>query len=224
MRDTCGVRPMNLFEVLARFNAAHPWSHNDAYAGFVLRHARAVRRSGGDVAVDVGCGTGNLLARLTQVFPTVIGVEPDARSGAVARARFPRADVRVDIRNFGDEPESAYDLLVFVASLHHMPVRQALVAARSSLRPGGRLVIVGIAKETRADAFRSSVSMVLNPLIGMVRHPRRATHLPVSMEAPVAEASQTFEEIRDMASAMLPGIRMRRRLFWRYTASWSAPR
>jgi tRNA G46 methylase TrmB len=65
--------------VISRINDAHPWSHNDAYAAFVLRHARAVRRRGGDVAVDVGCGTGNLLRRLSGAFPTLIGIEPMQR-------------------------------------------------------------------------------------------------------------------------------------------------
>jgi SAM-dependent methyltransferase len=215
---------MTVVEALNRFNEAHPWSHNDAYAGFVLRHARAVRREGGEVAVDAGCGTGNLLSRLTRVFPTVIGIEPNSRSAALARARFSPSEVRIEARSFGDEPQRAYDLLVFVASLHHMALRPALSAARASLRPGGRLVVVGLAREMPADAVRSSVSLVLNPLVGLVRHPRRASRRPSNMDAPVADPLQTFEEIRATASAVLPGVRMRRRLFWRYTASWTPPR
>jgi len=105
-----------------------------------------------------------------------------------------------------------------------MPLHAALSAARTALRPGGRLVIVGVAKETEADAVRSFVSMVLNPIIGMLRHPRRASQRPANMEAPVADPPQTFEEIRAIASVILPGILMRRRLFWRYTAFWDAPR
>ncbi|MGW6197952.1 hypothetical protein ACWF0M_17540 [Kribbella sp. NPDC055110] len=48
---------------LARFNDAHPWSHNGAYAPLVLHHARRVRAAGGIEALDVGCGTGNLARR-----------------------------------------------------------------------------------------------------------------------------------------------------------------
>ncbi|MGN7979072.1 class I SAM-dependent methyltransferase [Microbacterium sp. 22195] len=214
---------VRLLEALGRFNAAHPWSHNDAYSGFVLRHARAVRRAGGDTAVDVGCGTGNLLRRLARVFPVVIGIEPDAPSAAIAEARAASPQVRIDVRAFGTEPRNAYDLVVFVASLHHMSLDAALTTVRDSLRPGGRLVVVGIAKETPSDALRSAVSMALNPIIGLLRHPRRAVRHPEHMTSPVAEASQTFEDIRAAASAVLPGIRMRRRLFWRYTAFWIAP-
>jgi SAM-dependent methyltransferase len=115
-------------------------------------------------------------------------------------------------------------LIVFVASLHHMDLRTALQDARAALRPGGRVVIVGVARETSGDAMRSWVSLLLNPLIGLVRHPSRAAQLPEHMRAPTTQAGESFDEIRAIATEVLPGIRMRRRLFWRYTASWAAPR
>lgn len=214
---------MGLLAAIARVNAAHPWSHNDAYAGFVLRHARGVRRRGGDTAVDVGCGTGNLLSALSKVFPTVIGIEPDPDAAAAAARRFTGAAVQIENRRFGSEPRDAYDLIAFVASVHHMPLRVTLEDARAALRPGGRVVIVGVARETSKDALRSGASLLLNPLIGLVRHPKRATRRPAHMQAPIAHPDQTFDEIRAIASEVLPGIRMRRRLFWRYTASWQAP-
>lgn len=214
---------MRVLTALDRLNAAHPWSHNDAFTGLVLRHARAVRRHGATTAVDVGCGTGNLLLSLSEVFPQVIGLEPDPETAAAAARRFSGSAVLVEERRFGSEPHQAYDLIVFVASLHHMPLRPALLAARAALRPGGRVVIVGVARESTGDALRSGVSLVLNPLVGLVRHPARATQPPAHMRAPAAAATQTFDEIRGVADEVLPGVRMRRRLFWRYTATWTAP-
>ena len=215
---------MGLSAVIDRLNAAHPWSHNDAYTGFVMAQARAVRRGGGDTAVDAGCGTGNLLSRLSEVFPTVIGIEPHAPTAASATRRFPAQKVRIENRAFRAEPPGAYDLITFVASLHHMPLHTALRDARAALRPGGRVVIVGVARATWRDAPRSGLSLLLNPLVGLVRHPRRANGQPAHMQAPATEATQSFEQIRTIANDILPGIRMRRRLFWRYTATWVAPR
>ena len=214
---------MGFLAVLARVNAAHPWSHNDAYARFVLRHARGVRRRGGDTAVDVGCGTGNLLSALSEIFPTAIGIEPDPDAADAAARRFSADAVQIERRPFGSEPHRAYDLIAFVASLHHMPLRTALQDARAALRPGGRVVIVGVARETSTDALRSGASLLLNPLVGLVRHPKRATRPPAHMQAPSTAATLSFDEIRTIAGEVLPGIRMRRRLFWRYTASWQAP-
>lgn len=214
----------SLLAVLNQFNATHPWSHNDAYTPFVLRHARAVRRAGGRIAVDVGCGTGNLAARFAEVLPEVIGIEPDERSASIAASRFAGSErVRIEHRQFGDEPRDGYDLVVFVASLHHMPLRPALQHAREALRPSGRIVVVAVAKETAADTPRSLVSLALNPLVGFIRHPRRAAAPPVAMLAPTAEPTETFDEVRTAAAEVLPGIRFRRRLFWRYTGHWTAP-
>lgn len=215
---------MGLLAALVRFNAAHPWSHNDAFTGAVLRHARAVRRGGGATAVDVGCGTGNLVDRLASAMPRVIGIEPDGATAAIAAERFAGSQiVQIDQRPFGDEQPASYDLIVFVASLHHMALRPALRSARKALRPAGRIVIVGLAQETSEDSLRTIVSLVLNPIIGFIRHPKRATRPLIEMRAPTAPVSDTFDEIRAVAHELLPGIRMRRRLFWRYTAVWTAP-
>lgn len=214
---------MGFEDFLGRVNAAHPWSHNDAFTRFVLRNARAVRHGGGTVAADVGCGTGNLVERLTEVFPTVVGIERDAATAELAAQRLVRTDATIIHRSFGNEPPHAYDLVTFVASLHHMPLRRTLEAARDALRPRGRLVIVGIARESSRDALRSTTSAALNPFVGLIRHPGRAVAPPVHMNAPTAEPRLTFEEILETAADVLPGVRMRRRLFWRYTATWTAP-
>lgn len=203
-------------------NAAHPWSHNDAYARYILRHARAVRRRGGSTAVDVGCGTGNLLERLSKVLPTVFGIEPDPEAAEIAAQRFSGTPVSIEQREFGRETES-YDLIVLVASLHHMPLRPALDEARRALRAGGRIVIVGVARETTEDRLHSWASALLNPFTGLILHPSRALEPPTHMQVPTAPAVQSFDEIRTIAADVLPGIRMHRCLFWRYTAEWHAP-
>ena len=208
---------------LDRFNSRHPWSHNDVYTRFIIREARAVRRRGGETAVDVGCGTGNLVAELACVFPDVRGMEPDLPTAATAAARFSGSgSVRIEQREFQDEDGSQYDFIVFVASLHHMPLTPALEQARQSLRLGGRIVIVGVARETKADTFYSLASLALNPVFGLLRHPRRADQPPANMKAPTTAATDSYDEIRRAIQEVLPGTRMRRRLFWRYTATWSS--
>ncbi|WP_442545208.1 hypothetical protein ACSBOX_05900 [Arthrobacter sp. KN11-1C] len=43
------------------------------------------------------------------------------------------------------------------------------------------------------------------------------------MSAPTADPHETFSEIADVARRELPGVIVRRGLFWRYTAVWAAP-
>ncbi|MCY7413740.1 MAG: class I SAM-dependent methyltransferase [Salinibacterium sp.] len=215
---------MRLLDALDRLNQAHPWSHNDAFAGFVLRYARSTQRRGGRRALDVGCGTGNLIERLSHIFPDVIGVEPDLTVAAVAKARFSTStSVQIEQRYFDHEEPDRYDFIAFVASLHHMPLAATLHRAKRSLRSGGRIVIVGVARKTPADVTRSLFSMALNPLVGIVLHPSRATQPMPHMQAPTATATDSVDDIQRIAQQVLPGIRLRRRLFWRYTATWVSP-
>jgi hypothetical protein len=70
----------------------------------------------------------------------------------------------------------------------------------------------------------SLVSVILNPVVGMMKHPRRAERTPIGMTAPTASATDSFDEIRAVMRDLLPGVRLRRGLFWRYRAVWRAPR
>ncbi len=212
-----------LLGTLSQFSAAHPWSHNDAYYPWIIRHAWAVRRRGGDTALDVGCGTGHLLERLAGVLPVVVGLEPDPRTAARAHARvaeMQNATVLEGTFSSTTLDQTGFDLVTFVAVLHHLPLARTLEAARSLIRPGGRLVIVGLTRETKADLAWSLASMLLNPVIGMISHPRRANDMPEIMTAPTSEPMETFEQISATARRVLPGVKMRRGLFWRYTAVW----
>ncbi|WP_156364259.1 class I SAM-dependent methyltransferase [Curtobacterium sp. Leaf261] len=217
-------RGMQVLAALGRFSDEHPWSHNDVYAPFVLWHARRAGR--GAAVLDVGCGTGTLLRRLARIGSAVVGLEPDARTAALARANVTgvrNVAVREEPFDLAVRGEPCYDVVTFVASLHHLPLAQALEAARSLLRPSGRLVIVGIAREEPRDLAWSIASVILNAGIGVVRHPRRAVAPPQSMTAPTATPLLTFSEVHGVARRALPGIKMQRSLFWRYVAVWVAP-
>lgn len=209
---------------LGRFNDRHPWSHNDAYARWILRQARQVRHAGGTRALDVGCGTGNLLARLAPLFESVTGIEPDQPTAARARQHLRNvANAEVCTFAFADVGEKKYDLITLVAVLHHLPLQETLRRVRALLRPGGRVVIVGVARDEPEDWPWSILSLVLNPLVGLAVHPRPALATPSHMTAPVSEPDETFAEIARVLRTELPGARIRRGLFWRYTATWRHP-
>ena len=66
---------------LNRLNAAHPWDHNAHYHPWLLR--QLPRRF--DRALDVGCGTGDLVRLLAGRARKVYGI--DADPDIVARAQ-----------------------------------------------------------------------------------------------------------------------------------------
>ncbi len=100
-----------------------------------------------DRLLDVGCGTGQILAYLPAVH--FVGIDPDpkaiewAQQTYGARAKFIcRA---VDDREAGDGLGSPFDIVMAFGVLHHLDDKQVgdlFSMARNALRPGGRLVTV----------------------------------------------------------------------------------
>ncbi|ALE71945.1 methyltransferase type 12 (plasmid) [Pseudonocardia sp. EC080625-04] len=213
---------MQVLAALDRFNQRHPWSHNDRFLAWVERRVAA---SGAREVLDVGCGTGNLIDRLRH-RARVVGLEPDPATAAIATARF-AGDPAVHVATHGfldRDPQLRWDAITIVAVLHHLPLEPTLRELRGALRPGGRLVVVGCRRDAGAvDLALAVVSLLANPIVGLVKHPASATDLPENMRAPTTPAAQTFEGIVAAAERDLPGARARRRLFWRYTLVYDAP-
>jgi SAM-dependent methyltransferase len=204
---------------LDRFNRRHPWSHNDHFHGWILRQLPDRR----GVALEVGCGRGELLAKLAERFARVDGIDADTEMALASSERCASTPtVRVRQLPF-DAATGSYDLITMVAVLHHLDLEAALRQARNMLAGGGRLLVVGLARPaTAADLAWEIASALLNPLVGVVKHPRVAIG-NVAAQFPLVDPSMTFDEVRAQAMALLPGARMRRRLFFRYTLEWTKP-
>ncbi|MEU3017826.1 class I SAM-dependent methyltransferase [Nocardiopsis sp. NPDC007018] len=208
---------------LNRLNRRHPWSHNDRLAPWVVRRVAA---SGAREVLDVGCGTGNLLARLRRRVDAVTGLEPDPETANLAVSRFADVPGITVVRTGldGRAPGRRWDAVTMVAVLHHLPLEPTLRELRSVLVPGGRLVVVGCHRDaTPADHLLGVFSAVLNPLVGLLRHPVPASEPPAHMRAPTREPEWTLDQIRAAVARELPGARVRRRLFWRHTLVYDHP-
>jgi SAM-dependent methyltransferase len=214
---------------LDEVNARHPWNHNDHFHGWILRNLPAGRH----MAIDVGCGSGVLARKLAAHFTHVTAIDADDAMSAAAVARL--ADVpRVSIRHcsFAEFTTKARgdaaDLITMVAVLHHLDLDDTLARIRPLLAPGGRLLVVGLARvDSLADLTVELLSAAANPAMGLIKHPRaaRATDRlgggqPVM---PVRDPAETLDEIKTAARRRLPGVQIRRRLFFRYTLRWDKP-
>ncbi|MFJ4767960.1 class I SAM-dependent methyltransferase [Streptomyces uncialis] len=204
---------------LDRFHAARPWDHNAHYHRWMLRQ---LPKRFGD-ALDVGCGSGELVRLLAVRAGSVQGLDADPT--IIARAR-ELTDPATPV-NFlvGDAPEGMprgpYDVITCVATLHHLPFTETLTRFRDCLTPGGTLVIVGVARsETPGDQLLATVSAVLNVAMALLKNRGRGAARPVAMTATVRPADMSFPDITRDAHRLLPGARLRRRLFWRYTLVW----
>ena len=202
-----------------RFNAAHPWSHNDFYHRWLLRQLPpSLPRT-----IDIGCGTGNLVVAIAERADVAEGIDTDP--AVIARAR-ERAEARPNavfaIRDLMDiAADGQYTAVTAVASLHHMPLAEALSQMRALLAPGGRLVIIGCYALTPADHLVELAASPANMLMGLLKS-ANAREARIAMSAPTAIPEHTLADVRLAAGRVLPGARIRRRLFWRYTLTYTA--
>jgi SAM-dependent methyltransferase len=125
----------------------------------VLR--RHVDFAGSDV-LDVGCGHGRLVRDLTALGARVTGIEISEQQLAAARAADDGAGARYLVGRAESIPlaDDSLDLVVFRASLHHVPIAQMLPAlreARRVLRAGGH---VYAAEPLASGDFYALVSIV----------------------------------------------------------------
>ncbi|MDT9682284.1 class I SAM-dependent methyltransferase [Streptomyces sp. TRM76323] len=207
---------------LQRFNDAHPWDHNAHYHPWILR--QLPRRAG--TALDAGCGSGDLARLLAGRARHVDGVDTDPRIVARARELTPSgAPVTFHVADaLTGPPHDAYDVITCVAALHHLPFTEALTAFRRRLAPGGTLVVVGLFRaRTLTDHLLGALAVPLNAAVGWSRNKGRAAPRPVAPAARTRPAEMCYDDIVREARRILPGARLRRRLFWRYTLVWRHP-
>ena len=115
-------------------------------------------------------------------------------------------------------PDGSFDVVTLVASLHHMDMAAAIPKARSLLRPGGDLIVVGLsANKSAADWMLSALMLPFARLGGWVHHET------CDVELVATDPAESFGEIREFVQRELPGARMRRALYYRYLLRWRKP-
>jgi methyltransferase len=199
---------------------ANYWNHNTAF------HRELVRDAGrrGGRALDVGCGEGLLCSRLAGVCREVIGIDTDERALARAQRRLERTPKARALSHDIMEQDlpgclGAFETVTCVAVLHHLPLEEGLAALGALVAPGGRLIVIGLAADKSPwDWIVSGLSVL--PIRVMSAWHRETRDIGVA----TTRARESLEEIRAAASRILPGARVRRRFYYRYSLVWDRPR
>ncbi|MEA5453003.1 class I SAM-dependent methyltransferase [Leptolyngbya sp. CCNP1308] len=198
---------------------AEMWDHNTHYHRYLLSQIpNRVNRS-----LDIGCGLGLFARKLAERSNSVDALDVDEAVLAEASGLSFDANIAYINGDFlaTDLPETAYDVTVAIASLHHMNMAAALQKIRLLLRPSGKLLILGLYREkTPIDYAYSAISIPLNFVYGQWHRASTARSIKV---APTRPAQLSLKQIKKVADAIIPGYRLRRHLFWRYSLIWQKP-
>jgi SAM-dependent methyltransferase len=95
--------------------------------------------------LEVGCGTGELAARLSKDGYTVVAIDSDPDSVAAAQ----RFDVDARVATWPDFASGRFDAVLFTRSLHHIhPLPESIKHAAESLVEGGLIIVEDFAYES----------------------------------------------------------------------------
>ncbi|MGA5561080.1 class I SAM-dependent methyltransferase [Streptomyces platensis] len=203
-----------------RDEATQPyWNHNVHYHRLVLDAVP----DGCGRALDVGCGDGLLVRKLAGRVREVTGVDRSAAMVRLARERSARVShtdyVEADFMTPDGLPPGGFDLLTAVAVVHHLDFAAAVHRMAELLAPGGRLVLVGLARNrTPLDWALSGAGVPAARFLA-----RRHGGKTGPPEMPVMDPAMAWGEVRRAARECLPGSRFRRHLLWRYSLVWDKP-
>jgi 2-polyprenyl-3-methyl-5-hydroxy-6-metoxy-1,4-benzoquinol methylase len=156
--------------------------------------------------------------RLAAVSNSVIGIDSDPRSIERASRRLqPIVNASVQLTSFDDfgAERRSFDLITFVASIHHLALREALLKARQLLSPGGELAIVGLSVNRSILDWTWAALCTPVAFIGSLVHQETR-----DIGVPIADPRDSFDDIRQTADAVIPGAVNRRGLYYRYRLLW----
>jgi len=192
------------------------WNANIHYHSLIL----ASLSPDASRVLEVGCGDGILSAKLVESGVShVVGLDVDRPVLDRARARHEGMGIdwmQGDVLEFPFEPES-FDAVVSVAALHHMDAAKSLKRFAQLVRPGGTVVVVGLAANTWLDIPLASVGIAARLVLGLV-HGRWHHSAPECWPPPL-----TYREVKTLSARVLPGVRYRRHLLVRYSLVWRKP-
>ena len=171
-------------------------------------------------ALDVGCGDGTFAAALASRCRHVLALDSDQAQVKATRdtcAHLPQVSVRQADFLTANLPDEEFDVVTALAAFHHMPFIDGAREVQRVLKPGGRLIVLGVWTGTAtADLPLNVASAALNGFLQLRRGPD-------TMNAPTTPDQTSWPTVKNEASKHLPGARLRRHLLWRYTLIWDKP-
>ena len=191
--------PSGYFDILAEVDRTHFWFRaRGAMVTWAMRRHFAAPRA----VMEIGCGTGGMLARIREAFPEAALTGSDIHSAALpyAAARAPGAEfLQMDATAIPYAGE--FDVVAACDVIEHIQRDDlALAAIHRALRPGGGIVLT-VPQDPRLWSAWDEAG-------GHKRRYRRA-----ELVARVRKAGFTVERVMSMSSLLYPLMRLRRQRY-----------
>jgi ubiquinone/menaquinone biosynthesis C-methylase UbiE len=196
------------------------WTANNHYHSFLLKHVPQNCEN----AIEIGCGTGAFARLLAKRCKRVIALDLSSEMIRVARARsseFDNLEFQLADAMTWDFPQSHFDFICSIATLHHLQQRELFVKMKDALKPGGVLAVLDLVEsngltERMLDVFGLGVSGGLRLIHNGRLKPPAAVRKAWEQHGK-HDSYATVSQMRSLANDLLPGAEVRRHLLWRYS-------
>ena len=202
------------------------WTANNHYHDFLLKH---VPVNCGN-ALEVGCGTGAFARQLAGRCEHVIGIDLSAEMIRVARSRssrFENLEFELADAMSWKFPQSHFDFICSIATLHHLEQHELLPKIKEALKPGGVFVLLDlVASSGLAERMMDVIGFGVSSGLRLI-HNGRLQPPPEVRKAWEQHGKHdhysTLKQMRALADEILPGASVKRHLLWRYTLAYRKP-
>jgi ubiquinone/menaquinone biosynthesis C-methylase UbiE len=202
------------------------WNHNAHYHRFLLTQIPDACEH----ILEIGCGTGRFSQLLAQRAARVLAIDLSSQMIRVGRenaAQYPNIDfVLGDVLEY-PLPINHFDCVATLTTLHHLPLSAVLNRIKQTLKPGGIFVCLDLCRPSNAaDLFVDSIAY---PAALLLRLMNTGRLFPSSKMRKAyddhgkTDIYLTLKQVRQICAQLMPGARITRHLFWRYSIVWRKP-
>ena len=192
------------------------WNHNYAYHNWISKNI-----NNNSNVLDVGCGDGTLIWKIREKCKNVFGIDMDTKSIDIAENNNKYDNVYFINDDFlkYDFGNIKFDSIIFVASIHHMNMDNALIKAKSLLNNNGKIIIVGLSKPSSITDYIIEIFRVL-PSFVISKIKRNKTSEEMNIETNYS--FPTSDEVRNTCKKILKeNYKIKYALHYRYLLLWT---
>ena len=191
-----------------------PWNHNYAYHRWVAEKIGNRNR-----ILDVGCGDGTLALYLRTPDNEILGIDISDSSIQKANRKNEYDNVQFVQTTFESFQANGkkFDAIIFVASIHHMNMTEAVHKAKKLLEKNGVLIIVGLSRPTSLlDLAIEAARVIPSKIISSLHKNTTSEELDID----VSYDFPGMNEVRRICREHLSGYKLRYGLHYRYLLTW----
>jgi len=160
----------------------------------------------------------------------VIGIDLSAEMIRVARSRssrFENLEFELADAMSWKFPQSHFDFICSIATLHHLEQHELLPKIKDGLKPGGVFVLLDlVASSGMAERMLDVIGLGVSSGLRLI-HNGRLQPPPEVRKAWEQHGKHdhysTLKQMRALADEILPGASVKRHLLWRYTLAYRKP-